>query len=68
MSTNEKVNSELRDYIDKGYEILMNNIDEKAKETMNLILKLSVDSNEGSTFEFKRNVLIEVLEKVKEEE
>lgn len=67
MPTNEKVNSELIDYINKGYEILINNIDEKAQPTMNSILEL-VASNEGSVFEFKRDTLIDILKKVKEEE
>lgn len=67
MPTNEKVNSELIDYINKGYEILINNMDEKAQSTMNSILEL-VASNEGSVFEFKRDALIDILKKVKEEE
>lgn len=67
MDVKEKVNSELIDYINKGYEILINNMDEKAQSTMNSILEL-VASSEGSVFEIKRNTLIEILGKVKEYE
>ncbi|EAC4638185.1 hypothetical protein ARH93_05415 [Listeria monocytogenes] len=68
MLTNEKVNSELRDYINTGYEILMNNMDYEAQANISSIMKLSVANDEGSSFEFKRNMLIGILEKVKDEE
>lgn len=68
MPSNEKVNSELRDHINKGYEILMNNMDEKAQDTLNSIMELSVAACEGSSFEFKRLMLISALENIKDDE
>lgn len=68
MLTNEKVNSELRDYINTGYEILMNNMDYEVQANISSIMKLSVANDEGSSFEFKRNMLIGILKKVKDEE
>lgn len=67
MPTNEKINSELRDYINKGYEILMNNIDEKAQSVIDSIMKLSIANSERPSFQFKQNVLIGVLEEVKDD-
>lgn len=66
MEANDKTNSKLIDYINEGYEILINNVDAETKEQIQAIMELSVSFGEGTEFEFKRNALIGVLEKVKE--
>ncbi|HBI6161600.1 TPA: hypothetical protein K8E71_002196 [Listeria monocytogenes] len=65
MENNEKVIADLKECVEKGYEILMKNIDVESKEVVQAAMKLSAVASEITEFEFKRNILIGALENIK---